>query len=119
MRSSPAGGRVAVRLIRDNQNHRRRSGQTNARVHRGGGSAVVALRSCAQTRPAPATAIGTLTLRGAAFARSDSRGDRVMETLTQMKCVACRKDAPTVTDAELAEFHRQVSDWDIVELDGI
>ena len=42
-----------------------------------------------------------------------------METLTQMKCVACRKDAPTVTDAEIAEFHRQVSDWDIVELDGI
>jgi 4a-hydroxytetrahydrobiopterin dehydratase len=24
-----------------------------------------------------------------------------METLTQMKCVACRKDAPTVTDAEI------------------
>jgi 4a-hydroxytetrahydrobiopterin dehydratase len=42
-----------------------------------------------------------------------------METLTQMKCVACRKDAPTVTDAELAEFHPQVSDWEIVELDGI
>jgi len=42
-----------------------------------------------------------------------------METLTQMRCVACRKDAPTVTDAALAEFHRQVSDWDIVERDGI
>jgi 4a-hydroxytetrahydrobiopterin dehydratase len=42
-----------------------------------------------------------------------------METLTRMKCVACRKDAPTVTDAEIAEFHLQVSDWDIVELDGI
>ena len=42
-----------------------------------------------------------------------------METLTQMKCVACRKDAPTVTDSEIAEFHPQVSDWHIVELDGI
>jgi 4a-hydroxytetrahydrobiopterin dehydratase len=42
-----------------------------------------------------------------------------METLTQMKCVACRKHAPTVTDAEIAEFHRQISDWEIVELDGI
>jgi 4a-hydroxytetrahydrobiopterin dehydratase len=42
-----------------------------------------------------------------------------METLTQMKCVACRKDAPTVTDAEIAEFHPQVSDWAIVELDGV
>ena len=42
-----------------------------------------------------------------------------METLTQMKCVACRKGAPTVTDTEIAEFHPQVSDWEIVELDGI
>jgi 4a-hydroxytetrahydrobiopterin dehydratase len=41
-----------------------------------------------------------------------------METLTQMKCVACRKDAPTVTDAEIAELHPQVSDWEVVELDG-
>ena len=46
-------------------------------------------------------------------------GDREMETLTQMKCVACRKDAPTVTDAEIAEFQPQVSDWEILELDGI
>ena len=42
-----------------------------------------------------------------------------METLTQMKCVACRKDAPTLTAAEIAEFHCQVADWDVVELDGI
>ena len=42
-----------------------------------------------------------------------------METLTQMKCVACRKDAPTMTDSEIAEFHSQVSDRHIVELDGI
>jgi 4a-hydroxytetrahydrobiopterin dehydratase len=50
---------------------------------------------------------------------ADSRGDREMKTLTQMKCVACRRDAPTVTDAEIAEFHPQVSDWEIVEFDGI
>jgi 4a-hydroxytetrahydrobiopterin dehydratase len=42
-----------------------------------------------------------------------------METLAQMKCVACRKDAPTVTDAEAADLHRQVPDWEIVEIDGI
>jgi 4a-hydroxytetrahydrobiopterin dehydratase len=42
-----------------------------------------------------------------------------METLTQMKCVACRKDEPMVTTAEIAEFHPQVSDWEILELDGI
>jgi 4a-hydroxytetrahydrobiopterin dehydratase len=42
-----------------------------------------------------------------------------METLAQMKCVACSREAPTVTDSEIAEFHRQVPDWDIVELEGI
>ena len=43
-----------------------------------------------------------------------------METpLTQMRCVACRKDAPTVMDAEINEFHPHVSDWEIMELDGI
>ena len=42
-----------------------------------------------------------------------------METLTKMTCVACRKDAPTVTTAEIAEFHAQVSEWAIVDLDGI
>jgi 4a-hydroxytetrahydrobiopterin dehydratase len=36
-----------------------------------------------------------------------------------MKCVACRRDAPTVTDAEIAEFHPQVPEWDIVEVDGV
>jgi 4a-hydroxytetrahydrobiopterin dehydratase len=42
-----------------------------------------------------------------------------MERLTQMRCVACRKDAPTVTDAEIAGLRAQVPDWDIVELEGI
>jgi 4a-hydroxytetrahydrobiopterin dehydratase len=42
-----------------------------------------------------------------------------MEALTQAKCVACSRDAPTVTDAEIAELHPQVSDWEIVELDGV
>jgi 4a-hydroxytetrahydrobiopterin dehydratase len=42
-----------------------------------------------------------------------------METLTQMKCVACRSDAPTVTDEEIAEFQPQVSDWEISEFEGI
>src|SRR5439155_9305974 len=41
------------------------------------------------------------------------------ETLTQMKCVACRRNAPTLADAEIAELHPQIPDWEIVELDGI
>ena len=42
-----------------------------------------------------------------------------MEKLTQMKCVACSKDVPTVTDAEIAQFQPQVAEWEILELDGI
>ena len=36
-----------------------------------------------------------------------------------MKCVACRRDAPTVTDAELRELHAGVPEWEVVELEGI
>jgi len=42
-----------------------------------------------------------------------------MEPLAQMKCVACRKGEPTVTDAELAQFHAQVPDWQIVDRERI
>jgi 4a-hydroxytetrahydrobiopterin dehydratase len=44
---------------------------------------------------------------------------RAMETLAEMKCVACRRDAPTVTDAEMAELHPQVPDWELVEVEGM
>jgi 4a-hydroxytetrahydrobiopterin dehydratase len=43
----------------------------------------------------------------------------VPEPLTQQTCVACRKGEPTVTDAEAAELHRQVPDWELIEVDGI
>ena len=36
-----------------------------------------------------------------------------------MKCVACRRDAPTVTDEEVAELHPQVPEWELVEIDGV
>jgi 4a-hydroxytetrahydrobiopterin dehydratase len=42
-----------------------------------------------------------------------------METLAQLKCVACRADSPQVTEAELAELRPQVSDWQVVERNGI
>jgi 4a-hydroxytetrahydrobiopterin dehydratase len=42
-----------------------------------------------------------------------------MGTLKEMKCVACRRGEPTVTDAEIAEFHPQVPEWHVVEKDGI
>ena len=42
-----------------------------------------------------------------------------MEALKEMRCVACRSDAPTVTEAEIAELHPQISEWEIVEQDGV
>ena len=42
-----------------------------------------------------------------------------MEGLTGMKCVACRRDAPKVTDAEIKEYHPQVSEWELIERDEI
>jgi 4a-hydroxytetrahydrobiopterin dehydratase len=42
-----------------------------------------------------------------------------METLARMTCVACRRDAPTLTDAELDELRPQIPDWELVEVDGI
>ncbi len=42
-----------------------------------------------------------------------------MERLVQLKCVACRKGEPTVTEAETAAFHPQVPAWQILEQDGI
>jgi 4a-hydroxytetrahydrobiopterin dehydratase len=42
-----------------------------------------------------------------------------MGTLVQMKCTACRRGEPTVTDAEIAELHPQVPEWQILERQGI
>lgn len=64
------------------------------------------------------TARGTLRDERALTRRRFARRQG-MQTLAQMRCVACRRDAPTVTDAEIADFHPQISDWEIVELDGI
>ena len=42
-----------------------------------------------------------------------------MGKLKSEKCVACRRGAPTVTAAEIAELKQEVPDWDLVERDGI
>ncbi len=36
-----------------------------------------------------------------------------------MKCIACRKGEPTVTETEITELHPQVTDWQVVEREGI
>ena len=42
-----------------------------------------------------------------------------MNTLTQMKCVPCRGDAPTVTDTDIAEYQPLIPEWQVIEKDGI
>jgi 4a-hydroxytetrahydrobiopterin dehydratase len=42
-----------------------------------------------------------------------------VEPLVQQRCVACRRDAPTVTDDEIAELLPQIPEWELVEEDGI
>jgi 4a-hydroxytetrahydrobiopterin dehydratase len=42
-----------------------------------------------------------------------------MEALRKMRCVACRSDAPTVTEAEIAELRPQVPEWEITEQEEI
>jgi len=43
----------------------------------------------------------------------------VAAKLAQMRCVACRRDAPTVSDEEVAELQPQVPEWELVEIDGV
>ena len=42
-----------------------------------------------------------------------------MVELVEQKCVACRRDAPQVTDEEVAEFYPQVADWALEAEDGV
>ncbi|HXG35988.1 MAG TPA: 4a-hydroxytetrahydrobiopterin dehydratase, partial [Dehalococcoidia bacterium] len=35
------------------------------------------------------------------------------------RCTACRSDSPSVTAEEIAELHPQVSEWQLIEEDGI
>jgi 4a-hydroxytetrahydrobiopterin dehydratase len=42
-----------------------------------------------------------------------------MKTLSAERCVACRRDSPRVTEAEIAEFRREIPNWELLERDGI
>ena len=42
-----------------------------------------------------------------------------MRILSAERCVACRRDSPRVTEAEIAELRREVPDWQLLERDGI
>jgi 4a-hydroxytetrahydrobiopterin dehydratase len=42
-----------------------------------------------------------------------------MKALATERCVACRRDAPRVTEAEIAELRQEIPDWELMERDGI
>lgn len=42
-----------------------------------------------------------------------------MTSLVQERCIACRRDAPQVSEEEIAELKSQIPAWQLVERDGI
>ena len=42
-----------------------------------------------------------------------------MSELSQLKCVACRGGDPQLTENEIASLQPQISDWQVIEVDGI
>ena len=42
-----------------------------------------------------------------------------MKTLSAERCVACRRDSPRVTEAEIGDLGREVPDWQLLEREGI
>jgi 4a-hydroxytetrahydrobiopterin dehydratase len=42
-----------------------------------------------------------------------------MPDLVNERCVACRRDAPRVTEAEIVELKPSIPDWELGERDGI
>ena len=42
-----------------------------------------------------------------------------MSQLYQEKCVACRRDSPSVTAAEIGQLHPTVADWELLDDAGI
>ncbi len=42
-----------------------------------------------------------------------------MADLKDKKCVPCESDVPPLTENEIEEYHKQVPDWEVVEVDNI
>ncbi len=42
-----------------------------------------------------------------------------MTELVRERCVACRRDAPRVTDSEIADLHPIVAEWELIEDVGV
>ena len=42
-----------------------------------------------------------------------------MTDLVRERCVACRRDSPRLTDAEVASLHPQVPEWEVIQRGGV
>ena len=42
-----------------------------------------------------------------------------MTDLAQQKCIPCESDIPALTDQEITQLMKDVTDWELVESDGI
>ena len=42
-----------------------------------------------------------------------------MNNLASGKCVACRGGEPALTEAEIADLHPQISEWEVKEVKGM
>ena len=42
-----------------------------------------------------------------------------MDELNRERCIACRRDSPRVSDAELVELRPQIPEWKLIEGEGI
>jgi 4a-hydroxytetrahydrobiopterin dehydratase len=52
-------------------------------------------------------------------ARPDAKPDAKPEMLAQQVCIPCSGSLPPATATEMAQFHRQIPDWNLIESDGI
>ena len=51
--------------------------------------------------------------------REPKIGVDTMAELYSERCTACRRDSPHVTEAEVAELHPAVNDWEMIDEAGI
>ena len=42
-----------------------------------------------------------------------------MADLTMEKCVPCESDTPTLTQKEIEEYHKEVPEWQVMEVEGV
>lgn len=42
-----------------------------------------------------------------------------MSELSELKCVACRRGAPTVTEKEISEYSTTIPNWSLIQIDGV